>query len=511
MLYRDCPPHRTAIFTTPRVGRVGSTALCGGLLFLTLLGSACRGRTSHPTSHEEGAALLQQVLLARSGTVMQPAALPALSLELDGSTPLPLYDEAVDHPWNRVHQALYRHPGLVSRTSCQTASADAAAHSTSTGCASRTVPLVPWPPSVQERSPLGDTPSLLASRDVLHLAEPERAARLLALMQAASDRAAEMAQRPFSALLFQSDLWERFDALDEAARQILRNRQADSAATAPAGPGKDTADRLLFLRDAVGRLLRDVALPAAQIHGLDSNLPLLASNYPLLLPGFPGPDWVEIVTRSRSMPERMAGPIFEYTRHSMVAGFRAVFRRFIRVPQEAGGSAWLRRELASEPVAPKMPPGTRLVILQQPLAVTKEGQLALWPRTDLVELRTVEAAAEPGLQVGPPKRLSELSFDVLEGQRALLRQAQPASAGLRLLRADAPFPMGGSCSPQPTVLAPLRAVCMTCHGVRGDLVFGAMTHGPQKTRVLADPGLPFAAVRDEKQRRPEFKALLRSF
>ena len=83
--------------------------------------------------------------------------------------------------------------------------------------------------------------------------------------------------------------------------------------------------------------------------------------------------------------------------------------------------------------------------------------------------------------------------------------------GLQALAPDAPFPMGGSCSPQPTVLAPLRAVCMTCHGQVGDIIHGAMTHGPQNTRVLSDPARPFVAVRDEKLRRPELQALLRSF
>lgn len=505
MLYRDCPPTRTAFFASPPLARHSSVVGLGVLLGL-MAGTACRGRSGARSTVDESA---QPVLQAPKRSAVAPADLAALSPAIDGVSPLPLYADDPLHPWNRVHHALYVHSVSVSRTRClaNSASPDDLVHST--GCASRAVPLDPWPDAVMGPAAYEDAASLLALSDVRHLAEPTRMARLLALLNAASSRAAEKAQQPWPALLFQSDLWERYDALDASARVLVRDPAAGLVAT----DDQALRDRLLWLRDAVGRVLRDVALPAAQIRSLASNFPQLATRYPQLLPDFqgPSPDWIEIVTRSRSMPAHLPGVSFDYTRHASIAGFRSVFRRFARVPASAGGSGWLQRELSTEPAVVHMPVGTRLVILQQPLAVAADGQLVLWPRTDLIELRTVLAPAEPGLQASSPLRLADVPLDVLEGRRRLLRQAQPEGAGLQPLPGDAPFPMGGSCSPQPTVLAPLRAVCMTCHGRNGEVVRGAMTHGPQKTRILTDPSVPFAAVRDEKQRRPDFQALQRLF
>lgn len=509
MLYRDWTPHRTAIFSGQRLWCWGPLAFWIGLLPLLLTQAACRGRPGASGAGGAGPAhdgdvLRGPILRAPAQGTLSPAALASLSLEIDGVLPLPLYDAAPDHPWNRVHHALYMHPFKVFRTSCHAVRPYAAVLNASTGCASRSVPLDPWPPSVEGFADYADSASLLASPEVRHLAEPARAARLLALLQAASDRATEKTQRPWAALSFQSDLWERFDALDAAARVLTRT---DGPPGASDSDRQGLRDRLLWLRDAVGRLLHAVALPADQIRSLDGNLTKLSAEFPLLLPDFPGPAWVEIVTRSRSRPEPLPASRFEYTRHASVAGFRSVFRRFVHVPADAGGTAWLNKQLSSEPSAPTMPPGTRMVILQQPLAVAEGGSLVLWPRTDLVELRTVDIPLDSALQQAPPKRLAELKFDVLEGSRSLLRQRELAGSGLHRLPADAPFPMGGSCAPQPTVLAPLRVVCMTCHPAGGSAIHGAMTHGPQRTRVLEDPELPVRAVRDEKQQRPDFNAL----
>ena len=505
MLYRDCPPTRTAFFASP-LRSLRSSVVGLGVLLGLMAGSACRGRSGVRSTADDSA---QAVLQAPKRSAVAPADLAALSPAIDGVSPLPLYADDPLHPWNRVHHALYLHSVQVSRTRCLASSTSPNDLVRSTGCASRAVPLDPWPEAVMGPAAYEDSASLLALSDVRHLVEPTRMSRLLALLQAASSRATEKSDQPWAALLFQSDLWERYDALDATARGMVRDGVAGAVA-------KDYAaqhDRLLWLRDAVGRVLRDVALPAAQIRGLASNFPQLAASHPQLLPDFagPSPDWVEIVTRSRSMPAHLPGVSFDYTRHASIAGFRSVFRRFVRVPARAGGSGWLQRELSTEPAVVRMPVGTRLVILQQPLAVAADGQLVLWPRTDLIELRTVLPPAEPGLQATSPLRLADVPFDVLEGRRRLLRQAQPEGAGLEPLPGDAPFPMGGSCGPQPTVLAPLRAVCMTCHGRNGELVHGAMTHGPSKTRILTDSNVPFAAVRDEKQRRGDFQALQRLF
>ncbi len=505
-MYRVLPVLRSAKF----VGRRPSAArLAAGLLLgLSLLGGCrSRGGGGAATATDEAEA----VLSAPASIDVQAAALAAVPPSLLGTVPLPLYDADPAHPWNRLHHALFVHPGRVARASCRQSSRPAASESDSSGCSDRPVPLDPWPTLVEGPAGYGDEPALLAAPSVEHLVEPARLSALLALVAAAEQRAAEKTQHPYAALLFQSDLWERFDALDAAARRPATSLPAGSEAASGLAAERTQKGRLLFLRDTLGRLIRAVALPATTIAQLPSNWAQLSAAFPTLLAGFPGPKWLEVITRSRQLPEPMPSPEKQHTRHAAVAGFRSVFRRYVAVPEAAGGGEWLRRELATEPSSPKLPPGTQLAIVQVPLAVSSEGQLVPWRRTTLIELRTVSAPPDPAAESARPTRLADLSYDVLEGRRPWLAQHDPPQAGLQKLASDALFPLGGTCNPQPFSLNPLRAVCMMCHGRSGEILFGSMTHGPQRTRLLTSSELPTVVVVDEKRQRPEFRALLRQF
>lgn len=450
------------------------------------------------------------VLVAPAAIDVEKAALATLPMAILGTVPLPLYDADPAHPWNRLHHALHVHSGKVARASCRDSSRTLPTDDESTGCANRVVPLDPWPPLLEGPAGYGDVPEIFAWPSVSYLGEPTRLAALLALIEAARARSADKAQQPWAALLFQSDLWARFDTLDAACRDLMA---ANSGSVSP-GDGAGDAKllpRLLYLRDAIGQLIREVALPARTIAKLPSNWPQLASAYPALLAGFPGPMWQEVITYSRDRPEPMPSPEKGHTRHAAVAGFRAVFRRYVAVPTQAGGGEWLRRTLAGEPAAPRMPVGTRLLILQVPLAVSSEGEIVPWTRTNLIELRTVLPPPTANVDGVPPPRLSDLPFDVLEGRRPWLRLPDPPQAGLQQLPGDAAFPLGGTCGPQPFSLNPLRAVCMTCHGRTGEILLGTMTHGPQRTTLLTAIDLPTTLVLTEKRRRADWRALAARF
>lgn len=503
------------VFCILRSGNFGARsrlwATCALSAALTLLASAaCRPRGGGAAGHAEPPA---EVLAAPPAIDVAPTPLAALSASILGTTPLPLYHPDPAHPWNRLHHALFVHPGKVARATCRPASQPSTGERerATTGCSERIVPLDPWPPLIEGPTGYGDEPSLFASPDVQHLAEEGRLSRLLTLIAAAQAQAAEAKTQPLAALLLQSDLWERFDTLDAAARKLgTQAPSSDPSSGATLGSGRQRA-RLLYLRDALGALIRAVALPAATIAALASNWPQLASAYPTLLAGFPGPDWQEVITRARKLPEPMPSTEQEYTRHAATAGFRAVFRRYVAVPAASGGPDWLRRTLLAEPAAPKLPPGTRFLILQVPLAISSEGQLVPWSRTNLIELRTALALPETQLEGAQPTRLADLPFEVLEGRRDWLRQTDPPLAGLQRLAGDALFPLGGTCMPQPFSWNPMRAVCMTCHGRSGDILLGAMTHGPQRTRLLTSVERPTSLVRDEKLRSPDWLALRRGF
>lgn len=490
------------------LGRSSRPALVRAVLLTLLLLSGCRPRGS--PAGEAQPVDRSSVLLAPASIDVEKAALSTLPMAILGTLPLPLYDADPAHPWNRLHHALHVHPGKVSRASCRDSSRSLPTEDESTGCANRVVPLDPWPPLIEGPAGYGDVPAIFAWPSVSHLGDPARLAALLALIQAASARSGDKLQQPWAALLFQSDLWARFDTLDAACRDLMAARSGTAAAGE--GPRDDTLrSRLLFLRDAIGQLIREVALPARTIAKLPSNWPQLATAYPALLAGFPGPMWQEVITYSRDRPAPMPSPEKGHTRHAEVAGFRAVFRRYVAVPDRAGGGEWLRRELAAEPATPKMPVGTRLLILQVPLAVSSEGEIVPWTRTNLIELRTVLPSPDANVGGAQPTRLADLPFDVLEGRRPWLRLPDPPQAGLQQLPGDAAFPLGGTCGPQPFSLNPLRAVCMTCHGRTGEILLGTMTHGPQRTKLLTSVELPTTLVQTEKRRRPDWRALASRF
>jgi hypothetical protein len=88
-----------------------------------------------------------------------------------------------------------------------------------------------------------------------------------------------------------------------------------------------------------------------------------------------------------------------------------------------------------------------------------------------------------------------------------LRKPGFADGGLHRLPFDAPFPLGGTCGPNPGTLLPMRATCITCHGLDGERLTGTLSHGAQKLRVNPDSSLQVRVTVDFKKARPDFAAL----
>lgn len=145
---------------------------------------------------------------------------------------------------------------------------------------------------------------------------------------------------------------------------------------APVALGRDARSRaaLSELRDGVGGLITKLALFAATLAKIPSNLPLLVQRHPDILGGLADPAaaasqdagavWVELLTRSATLPRSFVPPLRDGTRYAMLAGYRAVIRIFASVPAARGGAAWLRRELAKQTSFMRLPPGSRMALFE---------------------------------------------------------------------------------------------------------------------------------------------------
>jgi hypothetical protein len=339
-------------------------------------------------------------------------------------------------------------------------------------------------------STYAETSPLLVSKDVRFLAESSRLREALSALQAAAEiRPGESA---LAAALFQHDLWERFDALDAAVHANDGELLLDTASE---------SDPLRLIRDEIGALMRRLALPKAAIQKLPCNLDALVRAYPELLGGLSEGKWLEVASRASDKPEPEGSPMREGTRHSMMAGFRSAFRRFVHIPENSGGSDWLRQSLSQQPPALRLPVGARAVIMEIPLVISDEGEIVPLPVIGLLEART----AKPYTDIKVP--LQKLGFEALEARRGLLRAPGFPGGGLERLSFDAPFPLGGACAPNPGTLLPLRATCVMCHGPAGDTLSGTLSHGTQQLRIDRDDDLQVRVTIAAKKQRPDFAAL----
>lgn len=199
--------------------------------------------------------------------------------------------------------------------------------------------------------------------------------------------------------------------------------------------------------------------------------------------------------------------------HARRAGWRIVFRRFVRVPPEAGGKGCLREYVASThgPAAgrsgPKaegpcgansLPSGTAALLLETPLALSAEGELHPVPLLLAAQVRVVRPGG---------------AFAVLHAPR-LSVSATPRRPSLERLGEQDLIPQTSSVVPrhdgQPLVRVPES--CVLCHGPDGGKLGTATLQLPPRTEVLA----PVNTVEDgrvlrAKRESESFRALLRFF
>jgi len=353
--------------------------------------------------------------------------------------PAPLYSADPADPWNRIHHLLFTRRLKASVV----VGTEAVRH--------------------VERVEGGDLPTFMVMPEAGYLLEEPRYGRLTRAL-GGEIAAPSAASRTLEArVLFQQDLWNRFDAVDGFLS--LEHPAAK----------RERAHRL---RELLGRTMARVACAPAELLRIPSSLGDAAREFPEVLdPRTFAPDsgWKELVSTGGDGPVESGT-----TEHARSAGYRIVFRRFVRLPETAGGAACLAEAVAQgrrDEGGPQgcsdhaLPDGTRTVLLETPLALATDASLTPVPLIVGLQSRTV---ASPG------------AFQVLHASRAAVARRPLRAGGLEALPQDALIPMTASAFRRVSgqALVPLKAACPACHGARGEALGTGRLQVRPRTQVL---------------------------
>src|SRR6266849_5286245 len=337
----------------------------------------------------------------------------------------------------------------------------------------------------------GDLPEFFFPPDAAYLVQEPHRTRLRSVLEAEVSSPTLRGRSPEARILFQQDLWNRFDALHALAAR-------DS--------------RAMPLARLLARLMARVALTKDELAGMRLSFAEAAQErLDLLDPRLFEADsgWSELVSYFDLGPGSELGG--GTTMHARRAAWRLVFRRFVRVPPEAGGEGCLREHLAAtlEPAAGRsgaavegpcgwngLPSGTTALLLETPLALSAEGELHSVPLLLAAQVRVVRPGG---------------GFTVLHAPR-LAVSASPRRLSLEAFGEQDLVPQNSSVFPrfdgQPLVR--VRQSCVLCHGPDGGKLGTAMMQVPPRTELLA-PGntVEEDRVLRTKRESESFRALLR--
>ena len=290
------------------------------------------------------AAVLPAAAKARDAAVYHDRG--PLQGSLRRNEPAPVYSTDPGDPWNRIFHLLY----------ARKLRAQVGPPESSKG---------PWRSIIRLEG--GDLPEFFFPPDAGYLVEEPRRSRLRSVLEAEISSPTLRGRTPEARILFQQDLWNRFDALHALA-------------------AKDS--RAMRLARLLARLMARVALTKEELAGMRPSFAEAAQGQPDLLdPGLfeANSRWSELVSYFDRGPG--SNPGGGTTMHARRAGWRLVFRRFVRVPPDDGGEACLREHLARThgPAARSsgpaegpcgwngLPSGTTALLLETPLAISAEG------------------------------------------------------------------------------------------------------------------------------------------
>jgi len=347
-----------------------------------------------------------------------------------------LYSADPADPWNRIHHLLFTRRIKAGVLGAPTA-----------------------PVRQVERLEGGDLPEFMIIPEAGYLLDAERYRELVLVLEAEAGAPKAASRTVEARVMFQQDLWNRFDAV----QGFLSSEQPD-----------ETRSRARRLGRLLGRVMKGAACAPAELLAIRPEFAEAAAAFPQALDPrifVAGSGWKELVSTTGDLAVEQ-----DTTEHARRAGYRIVFRRFVKVPEGAGEGCLEQAVAVPLPAEATggcfdLPEATRAVLLETPLAVARDGEIVPVPLVLGVQSRTVSS---PG------------TFEVLHASRKALASPPLRDAGLVALSEDALIPQSASAfrrySGQP--LVPMKASCPLCHGPRGEALGTNRLHVRPRTQLL---------------------------
>jgi hypothetical protein len=380
-------------------------------------------------------------------------------------SPVPIYSPDPNDSWNRIYHLLF----------------------------SRRVEVIVEGKKV-DRLEGGDIPLFFYSDyEIMCLLEDRRFGALVKDLEREIGSPSTAGRSSIAKILFQQDLWNRFDALFAYVHSPPRTPEE-----------KPLKHRAGHLRDLVGKLIALTAPASRELRQLASNFDAVTQLHQEVDREFSSPE-----TKWREVVEHGYGS--ETTRHAATAGFRQVFRVFIRFPDEAGGPANLETNHEARRV---LPDGALARLIETPLVVTVEGKISVVPLITLVQSRTIgklvvndECSENPFFC----RSMGDV-FRILHGTRKkLISSWNRPGGGLEPIADDELVPEGGTAFRRELKLIPMNKLCPGCHIPNGRRLGAEATHGSIKGVLHPTNTIEEENVIKAKQASPDFQALQEYF
>ena len=299
-------------------------------------------------------------------------------------------------------------------------------------------------------------------------------------------------------ILFQQDLWNRYDLLFNS--DDIKN-------------SKLQAKKLIKL---LGQLIANIA-PS------DKELGQLESNFFETVQSIPGVEqnlyddntpWREALLKTGNLQIQQVT-----SSHAEALGHRRVFRVFLKGPDDRTSAECLNKELNNQyeeiPKCvmwrSKLAYGSKAMLIETPLIITKSGALKHAPIVLNIQLRTPSPITDgrDGIY-----GLDDLPFSVFHASRRSLIGQSTEDSTLGKLAPDHPAPRNFSAFTRARYeqITPLHNTCINCHMETGSSLMVTQRHSFKGLEVIHPSNDKMAKrVIDVKLAQKDFKSLLKYF
>ena len=345
----------------------------------------------------------------------------------------------------------------------------------------------------------GDIPEFyMRDRDAGYLLESPRYEGLLDTLTKELNNPSIKNYNLIARILFQQDLWNRYDLLFNSDDIISSQLQA------------------IELRKLLGQLIANIA-PS------DKELGQLESNFFETVQSIPGVEqnlyddntpWREALLKMGNLQIQQAT-----SSHAEALGHRRVFRVFLKGPDDRTSADCLNKELNNQYEeipkcvmwGSKLAYGSKAMLIETPLIITKSGALKHAPIVLNIQLRTPSpiTVGDDGIY-----GFDDLPFSVFHASRASLIRQSAKDSTLGKLAPDHPAPRNFSAFTRDRYeqLVPLHNTCINCHMETGSSLMITQRHSFKGLEVIHPANDEMAKrVIDVKLGQKDFKSLLLYF